>query len=146
MEDHQEHKNTTAGQAANICSPEIIRCGFHPEHRYVIENAGGHGLSVSECGDSTEFFVQIADGIVEEVSFVTSGCFGQVASAEKLCEMAGGQTIATVLSITAEQIDEELGHLPEEVAHCLQESCETLAQAIRDYLTNRQAPWKQIYG
>jgi nitrogen fixation NifU-like protein len=146
MNIHESHKNTGEEEAKNTCSPQIIRAAFHPRHRFELLSATALSSLTGDCGDETNIYLKIEDNIITDASFTTSGCFGQVAAAEMAVNMAIGKSVAEAFAISAEEIDEELGHLPPELYHCCEDSATLLSLALRDYLSQKSAPWKRIYG
>jgi nitrogen fixation NifU-like protein len=59
--------------------------------------------------------------------------------------MAEGKDVYEAFDVDAPAIADALGGLPEKEDHCAELACEALRQALRDYLTHRQEPWKRAY-
>lgn len=57
------------------------------------------------CGDQLRLFVKVADGRVEDVSFIGVGCAISVASASMLTEAVRGKTVEEAQRLFAEMHD-----------------------------------------
>jgi nitrogen fixation NifU-like protein len=69
------------------------------------------------CGDILELSVLMEGGRVAEARFRTRGCVTALACSSLLTELLGGKTPAEAGAITAEQISEALGGLPQATLH-----------------------------
>ncbi len=61
------------------------------------------------------------------------------------CELAIGKNIKDAFKINKEVILENLGGLPEESIHCALLASNTLKEALTDYLTSKDEPWRKFY-
>jgi nitrogen fixation NifU-like protein len=69
------------------------------------------------CGDILELSVRMEAGRVAEARFRTRGCVTALACSSLLTELLRGKTPAEVRAITAEQISDALGGLPQATLH-----------------------------
>jgi nitrogen fixation NifU-like protein len=61
------------------------------------------------CGDRVSVFVKMDGDVLQDVSFVGTGCAISQASASMLTEMVEGQDIQAVRALTKEDLLEEIG-------------------------------------
>jgi nitrogen fixation NifU-like protein len=60
----------------------------NPRNVGVIEDADGHGKVQSPiCGDVTDIYIKIVDGVIVDAAFTSLGCFATIASASALTEI-----------------------------------------------------------
>lgn len=88
------------------------------------------------CGDVMKVWVQINDGIVENIGWKTFGCASAIASTSVMSEMIKGMTAEEAKKITAKDIVKKLGGLPEKKIHCSVLGDQALKKAIEDFETN----------
>ncbi len=69
------------------------------------------------CGDILELSVRMEAGRIAEARFRTRGCVTALACSSLLTELLRGKTPAEASAITAEQISETLGGLPQATLH-----------------------------
>jgi nitrogen fixation protein NifU and related proteins len=69
------------------------------------------------CGDILELSVRMEAGRIAEARFRTRGCVTALACSSLLTELLRGKTPAEARGITAEQISEALGGLPQATLH-----------------------------
>jgi nitrogen fixation NifU-like protein len=69
------------------------------------------------CGDILELSVRVETGRITEARFRTRGCVTALACSSLLTELLRGKTSAEARAITAEQISEALGGLPQATLH-----------------------------
>lgn len=98
------------------------------------ERKDGVGQVTSpSCGDTTFIYLDVKDGLIEDVKFKTFGCAAAIASSSMLTEMAKGLTLEEAKQLTNSQIVDSLGGLPEVKIHCSVLAADALRQAIEDY-------------
>ena len=61
------------------------------------------------CGDTISLFIKVKDGILEEISYVASGCLISVASASILSEKATGSSLKEIRAMTKNDVLKNLG-------------------------------------
>ena len=98
------------------------------------ERKDGVGQVTSpSCGDTTFIYLDVEDGVIQDIKFKTFGCAAAIASSSMLTEMAKGLTLEEAKKLTNAQIVDSLGGLPEVKIHCSVLAADALRQAIEDY-------------
>ncbi len=66
----------------------------HPDYKYEMEGCtcSHEGVNPS-CGDELTLQLRIEDGVIEEASFVGSGCAVSQASADMMADLITGETV-----------------------------------------------------
>ncbi|HSW35409.1 MAG TPA: Fe-S cluster assembly scaffold protein NifU [Candidatus Limnocylindrales bacterium] len=86
-----------------------------------------------KCGDMMKMFIKVKDGIIDEVRFKTFGCGAAIACSSMMTELVKGRTVEEALSITNQDVANELGGLPPVKLHCSNLAADALRDAIADY-------------
>ena len=86
------------------------------------------------CGDEMEFYLDINDGVIEDIKFYTGGCVTTIACGSMTAQLALGKSIEDALGISPKTVISKLSGLPEEQRHCSVLAVSTLYKAIVDYL------------
>lgn len=106
----------------------------NPRNQGELEDPTAVGeVSNPDCGDSTIIYLQVEDGIIQDIRFETFGCAAAVASSSMLTEMVKGKTIDEAYVITDDAVAAELGGLPEKKMHCSLVGIAALKKAIENY-------------
>lgn len=106
----------------------------NPRNQGELEDPTAVGeVSNPDCGDSTIIYLQVEDGIIQDIKFETFGCAAAVASSSMLTEMVKGKTIDEAYVITDDAVAAELGGLPEKKMHCSLVGIAALKKAIENY-------------
>ena len=84
---------------------------------------------------------------IQEATFLSDICIGSISAASMLTEKVKYLTIAQATRISAEEIIEKLGGLPQQYMHCADLAKDTLMKAINNYHQTgfKEAPWKKMY-
>lgn len=90
-------------------------------------------VSNPDCGDSTVMYLQVENGLIQDIKFETFGCAAAVASSSMLTEMVKGKTVDEAYAITEEAVAKELGGLPEKKMHCSLIGVQALKKAIENH-------------
>ena len=85
------------------------------------------------CGDTTFIYLDVENGLIQDIQFKTFGCAAAIASSSVLTEMAKGLTLEEAKKLTNEQLVEALGGLPPLKIHCSVLAADALHAAIEDY-------------
>lgn len=87
------------------------------------------------CGDQMKMFLKIdpATDTITDIRWKTYGCASAIASTSALSELAKGKTLDDAMKITAAEIADYLGGLPEQKFHCSILGHEALHEAIKNY-------------
>lgn len=78
----------------NIYTAALMQHNFHPDYKYEMEGCtcSHEGVNPS-CGDELTLQLRIEDGVIEEASFVGSGCAVSQASADMMADLITGETV-----------------------------------------------------
>ncbi|MCL2001825.1 iron-sulfur cluster assembly scaffold protein [Candidatus Saccharibacteria bacterium] len=101
------------------------------ESKFAFNAKGTVGNKV--CGDEMIMYLQIKDGVIQDVRWKTYGCASAIASTSALSELIKGKKLDDALKITATEIADHLGGLPKRKFHCSVLGSEALAAAVKDY-------------
>ena len=78
----------------NIYTAALMQHNSHPDYKYEMEGCtcSREGVNPS-CGDELTLQLRIEDGVIEEASFVGSGCAVSQASADMMADLITGETV-----------------------------------------------------
>ena len=78
----------------NIYTAALMQHNSHPDYKYEMEGCtcSHEGVNPS-CGDELTLQLSIEDGVIEEASFVGSGCAVSQASADMMADLITGETV-----------------------------------------------------
>ena len=85
------------------------------------------------CGDTVEMSLNITDGRISDVRFMTDVCGFTIACSSYVTRTARGKTIEEALLTKPEDVDKYFEGLPEDHKHCATLSVVTLGAAIGNY-------------
>lgn len=85
------------------------------------------------CGDQMLVKIRVKKGKISEIGWKTYGCASAIASTSALSELAKGRTLEDADCITAKEICNYLGGLPEHKFHCSVLGHQALHKAIQNY-------------
>jgi nitrogen fixation NifU-like protein len=120
-------------------SAKVIEHFQSPRNVGVIENPEGIGVIENPiCGDVTEIYLRIKDGIIEDAKFKSFGCAVTIASASVFTEKIKGKKILELISGSDEEavkkllglIECELGELPGAKLHCPPATVQAFLEAV----------------
>ena len=78
------------------------------------------------CGDTLRLAVRVAGGKISAVRFKAQGCVTALAAASALTELVAGKSLNDAWSVTAAQISDALGGLPQATFHGAQLASDAL--------------------
>jgi nitrogen fixation NifU-like protein len=116
---------------------KLLYYGNSAEAVGIMDDPDAHGRVEGFCGDSTEMFLAIRDGVIAEARFTTSGCFFSRAACHAAVALAKGKTVAEALKIDENAILAELGGMPEDHEHCAYLASLTLRWAVEEWQEKR---------
>jgi nitrogen fixation protein NifU and related proteins len=93
----------------------------------------GHARITGPCGDTMEFWLQIAGGRILQAKFTTTGCGTSRAAGSMATELAAGKSLSEAAQLEQQDVLQALGGLPAESEHCALLAVNTLKAAIGDY-------------
>lgn len=78
----------------NIYTAALMQHNSHPDYKYEMEGCtcSHEGVNPS-CGDELTLQLRIEDGVIEEASFVGSGCAVSQASADMMADLITGESV-----------------------------------------------------
>lgn len=119
------------------------RAGFR-----TMENPTASGEYFSDsCGDMYNFFLKVGPGaVIEDISYFTTGCGFGTATCSLVVELAKGKTIEQAATISAAEVEAQLGGYPEKKKDYPERALEALHVALDDYRTKVTAGSVPDYG
>jgi nitrogen fixation NifU-like protein len=114
----------------------------NPQNVGEMENPEGMGaINNPVCGDTTELYLRIKDGVVEDAKFLSFGCAVTIASASVFTEKIKGKDISWLLLGSDDEvverlmnlIESELGEIPAIKLHCPPATVQVFLEAIAEY-------------
>lgn len=124
-----------------IYSEKVMDHFQNPRNVGTIEDADGVGkVGNPVCGDMMEFYIKVKDHRIDDVKFKTFGCGAAIAVSSMVSEMAKGKTLEEAMTITNDDVAEELDGLPKNKLHCSNLGADAMHKAIENYREKEQAP------
>ncbi len=121
----------------------MLRHVTMPSNQGTIADPSGRATGVGSCGDSLEVTLSVQGERITEIRHQPNGCAFTIACASVMSELARGRTLDQALEITPQDIETELGGLPEDHLHCARLSVNTLGEAVADCYRRRRSPAPQ---
>jgi nitrogen fixation NifU-like protein len=103
-----------------------------PSNLGVIELPSGRALGVGQCGDSVQVTLTVIDKRITDIRCQPRGCAFTIACASAMSELARHRRLEDALEISPQDVETELGGLPEDHLHCARLAVNTLGEAIAD--------------
>jgi len=106
------------------------RAGFR-----TMENPTASGEYFSDsCGDMYNFFLKVGPGaVIEDISYFTTGCGFGTATCSLVVDLAKGKTVEEAATISAADVEAQLGGYPEKKKDYPERALEALHVALDDY-------------
>ena len=123
---------------------DLVKDHFLNPRNYIMGDetawpADGEGLVGNPiCGDQMLVKIRVKNNKIEDIGWKTYGCASAIASTSALSELAKHKTLDAADHITAKQICDYLGGLPEHKFHCSVLGHQALHKAIADYTSKAQ--------
>jgi len=89
------------------------------------------------CGEEIEFYLDIRDKIIQEITFYTEGCGSILSCGEAVCQETEGLHIQEALKISPDLIMKKGKELPEEENHCAVLATMTFYKNIGEYVLKK---------
>ncbi|WP_289019055.1 iron-sulfur cluster assembly scaffold protein [Desulfobacter postgatei] len=106
----------------------------NPKYNGRMENPDGWGRVTGECGDTMEIYLKFKGNRVADASYFTDGCASSMVSGSFAAELTLGKTPEELTDITADQILEAIGRLPDDDLHCTTLAARTIQAALDNYM------------
>jgi nitrogen fixation NifU-like protein len=123
-------------------SDKVLQHFQHPQNVGELDHPDAVGtVDNPVCGDVTELYLSIRDGVVEDAKFKSCGCAVTIASASVFTEKIKGANIRGLMSERDDAvvkklvslIENELGELPIAKLHCPPATVQAFLEAITGY-------------
>ena len=115
-------------------SPKAVKYYLEQVNVERMRDPSASCLFTGPCGDTVEIYLRITEGVIEDASFVTTGCSASFVSGSALTELLRGKTLKEAREIEGEDILEHLGgSLPRQKVHCVHLVKKTLEEALDEY-------------
>ena len=115
-------------------SEKVMDHFSNPRNVGVLKDADGVGkVGNPVCGDMMAFYIKVEDDRLADIKFQTFGCGAAIAVSSMVSEMAMGKTLDEAMTITNQDVADELGGLPGNKMHCSNLGADALHKAIEDY-------------
>jgi nitrogen fixation NifU-like protein len=117
-----------------LYSEKVMDHFSNPRNVGEIENASGVGtVGNAKCGDIMKMYLEVEDGIINDVKFKTFGCGAAIATSSMATELIKGKTIEEALKLTNKAVAEALDGLPPVKMHCSVLAEDAVRAALWDY-------------
>lgn len=92
------------------------------------------------CGDVMWLYIKVLPDkagrdVITDISWETFGCTAAIATSSMVSDLAKGKTLEEAISVTNQDVANELGGLPPVKMHCSALAADALNEAIYAYLT-----------
>lgn len=119
---------------------KLLEHFLNPRNVGVIKNPDGYARVENPVnGYTTDIYLRVGDGRIQDIKFKTFGCTVTIASASALTNLVKGKTLEEILDgedlicKLIGEINGELGDVPEKNWHCSPTAIQALMTAIFDY-------------
>lgn len=117
-----------------LYSEKVIKHFQKPHNQGSLANPSAVGqVGNPVCGDIMKIYLQIEQGVIQEVRFETLGCAAAIAVSSALTDLVKGKTLDEAYQITKDQVVDDLGGLPAPKVHCSMLGVDALRLAIDNY-------------
>ena len=115
-------------------SEKVMEHFTNPRNVGEIEDADGVGsVGNPVCGDVMSIYIKVKDDKIDDIKFKTFGCGAAIATTSMTTELAKGKTLDEAMTITRQDVADELGGLPPVKMHCSNLAADALHEAIENY-------------
>ncbi len=128
-----EIRNSIQEEESATYSKKVIQEYHNPQNVGRIIGPDGFAIITGPCGDTMELYLNVKDGSINEINFMTDGCGSSIACGSMATRLAKSRTLNDAMKITNQDILEALDGLPEENMHCAKLAVDTLHKAILNY-------------
>jgi nitrogen fixation NifU-like protein len=110
---------------------------FHfPNCFGLLTNCHGKATGTGTCGDTITISLKLDGSIIIDIGQQPHGCSFTAVCASAVSVLAKGKSVDDALRITPEDVEMELGGLPEDHHHCARLAVNTLGEAIESAYRN----------
>lgn len=120
-------------------TPQVIEHYENPRNVGTITDADGTATVGSAAnGEMVKLTLKVSEDVVVDVKFRAFGCPTAIASTSVLTEMVMGTKVPEALQITAAQLSEALGGLPQDKQRHAAAAEEVLKTAIANFMSKME--------
>jgi len=127
-----DHREADSHHDAGPDCESFQRHARFPRHLGLLAAAHGRATGVGSCGDAIEMTIRLDGETIADIGHRPNGCAYTVACASAVSMLAHGRSIDEALRLQPEDVENELGGLPEDHRHCARLAVNTLGEAIAD--------------
>jgi len=115
-------------------SKKLIDHFTNPRNQGKMDNPSSVGVVGNPvCGDLMKLYLDVKDGVINDIKFETLGCASAIATSSMVTELAKGKTLDEAEKITRGDVADALEGLPTIKMHCSNLAADALKKAIADY-------------
>src|SRR4030065_1391926 len=89
-----------------------------PYNLGAIDDFNGNAKITGPCGDTMEFWLDVQNGKIQKISFITDGCDPSLASGSMATCLVEGKSLAEAKAVSRQDILKSLGGLPKDFENC----------------------------
>ena len=120
-------------------TPQVTDHYENPRNVGTISDAdGGATVGSPANGEMVKLTLKIVDDVIVAAKFRAFGCPTAIASASVLTELATGTQVSAAQEITAVQLSDALGGLPQDKLRYADAAENVLKDAIADFLSKQE--------
>lgn len=120
-------------------TPQVTDHYENPRNVGTISDAdGGATVGSPANGEMVKLTLKIVDDVIVAAKFRAFGCPTAIASASVLTELATGTQVSAAQKITAVQLSDALGGLPQDKLRYADAAENVLKDAIADFLSKQE--------
>ena len=115
-------------------SPQFLRHLNDPQNVGTLDAPSGLASMTGKCGDTIGLSIQVEGDAIAAIRVLPQGCAYTLVCASAVSVLANGRDLDEVLTLTPQDVINEVGGLPEDHHHCARLALNALGEAIADYL------------
>ena len=117
-----------------LYSEKVMDHFRNPRNMGKMEDADAVGeVGNAKCGDIMRMYLKVKNGVIEDASFITFGCWSAIATSSMATEMIKGKPLSEALELSNKAVVEALDGLPAHKIHCSVLAEEAVKAAVKDY-------------
>ncbi len=109
----------------------------NPLYMGCMNDADATACLKGSCGDTMTIYLKFENNRVKDAAFQTDGCAPSIVCGSYAAELSFDKDPAALLDISAQNIIERLGYLPEAVQHCAFLAASTVHEAVNHYMRRK---------